>query len=101
MGGVLGALLHRRSGGRPPAQGTRNRHLGLTRQPSTYDATAAAAGGHRKAMLSKKYSYIPDTYTSLDQVRCTTIDHLPSCCSISMPPCARLGTLAKSQLSNR
>ncbi|KAG0522385.1 hypothetical protein BDA96_07G032500 [Sorghum bicolor] len=68
MGGVLGALLHRRSGGRPPAQGTRNRHLGLTRQPSTYDATAAAAGGHRKAMLSKKYSYIPDTYTSLDQV---------------------------------
>jgi hypothetical protein len=25
-------------------------------------------GGRRRAMLSKKYSFIPDTYTSLDQV---------------------------------
>jgi len=70
MGGVLGALLHRRSsGGRPTAQGqqgTGHRPRGLTRQPSAYDA--AAAGGHRRAMLSKKYSYIPDTFTSLDQV---------------------------------
>lgn len=61
---MLGALLHRRSGGRPPpARATRRR--ALTRQPSAYDA----GGGHRRAMLSKKYSYIPDTYTSLDEVR--------------------------------
>jgi E3 ubiquitin-protein ligase RGLG len=71
MGGVLGALLHRRSGGRPPAQGqqgTRHWPWGLTRQPLAYDAAAPPAGGDRRAMLSKKYSYIPDTFTSLDQV---------------------------------
>ncbi|RCV30189.1 hypothetical protein SEVIR_6G073000v4 [Setaria viridis] len=60
MGGVFGALFgsHRRAG-RAPAV----RHRGLATQPSSaYD------GGRRRAMLSKKYSYIPDTYTSLDQV---------------------------------
>lgn len=59
MGGVLGALFgggHRRPGaGRPAA-----RHRGL---PAVHDA-----GGRRRAMLTKKYSFIPDTYTSLDQV---------------------------------
>ncbi|RLM62099.1 E3 ubiquitin-protein ligase RGLG2 [Panicum miliaceum] len=62
MGGVFGALFggHRRPGGRAPAV---RRHRGLVPQPS-----AAYDGGHRRAMLSKKYSYIPDTFTSLDQV---------------------------------
>lgn len=59
MGGVLGALFggHRRpGGGTTPAA----RHRGL---PAAHDA-----GGRRRAMLAKKYSFIPDTYTSLDQV---------------------------------
>ncbi|CAO2210218.1 unnamed protein product [Urochloa humidicola] len=62
MGGVFGALFggHRRpGGGRAPAV----RHRSLPPQPSS-----ANDGGRRRAMLSKKYSYIPDTYTSLDQV---------------------------------
>jgi E3 ubiquitin-protein ligase RGLG len=59
MGGVLGALLggHRRAGRTQVV-----RHRGLAPQPSMVD------GGRRRAMLSKKYSFIPDTYTSLDQV---------------------------------
>ncbi|KAG2581425.1 E3 ubiquitin-protein ligase RGLG4-like [Panicum virgatum] len=64
MGGVFGALFgggHRRPGGRaPPAA----RHRGLVQQPSA----AAYDGGRRRAVISKKYSYIPDTFTSLDQV---------------------------------
>ncbi|XP_062196649.1 E3 ubiquitin-protein ligase RGLG4-like [Phragmites australis] len=64
MGGVFGALFgggHRRAVGRPaPA----TRHQGMGRQPLAHDA----GGGHRRAVLAKKYSYIPDTYTSLEQV---------------------------------
>jgi len=64
MGGVFGALFgggHRGPGGRaPPAA----RHRGLVQQPSA----AAYDGGRRRAVISKKYSYIPDTFTSLDQV---------------------------------
>jgi len=61
MGGVFGALFggHRRPGGRAPAA----QHRGLAPQPS-----AAYDGGRRRAVISKKYSYIPDTFTSLDQV---------------------------------
>jgi len=61
MGGVFGALFggHRRPGGRAPTA----RHRGLAPQPS-----AAYDGGRRRAVISKKYSYIPDTFTSLDQV---------------------------------
>jgi hypothetical protein len=91
MGGVLGALLHRRSGGRTPAQGQQGRRH--TRQPSAYDAAAPPAGGHRRAMLSKKYSYIPDTFTSLDQVPAAD----PSPCSLA-PACRALhGTACKLQ----
>ncbi|KAF8712813.1 hypothetical protein HU200_028585 [Digitaria exilis] len=66
MGGVFGALFggHRRSstgGGRAAAA---VRHRGLISQPSS----AHHDVGRRKAMLSKKYSYIPDTFTSLEQV---------------------------------
>jgi E3 ubiquitin-protein ligase RGLG len=52
MGGVLATLFgggHRR---RAPTT--------TTRQPSTY--------GNRRAVLSKKYSFIPDTYKSLEEV---------------------------------
>ncbi|KAJ1267146.1 hypothetical protein BS78_07G034200 [Paspalum vaginatum] len=66
MGGVLGALWggHRRRSAPPPGTTTTRHPRCLSRRPSAYDA----AGGRRRAMLTKKYSYIPDTYTSLDQV---------------------------------
>ncbi|WVZ95202.1 hypothetical protein U9M48_040996 [Paspalum notatum var. saurae] len=68
MGGVLGALWggHRRRSA-PPGTTTTTRHRGLSRQPSAYDA------GRRRAMLAKKYSYIPDTYTSLEQAYTHTL----------------------------
>jgi hypothetical protein len=83
MGGVFGALFggHRRPGRRAPAV---RRHRGLVPQPS-----AAYDGGHRRAMLSKKYSYIPDTFTSLDQVPI----HLYSFFFASIP--VRTGNLSR------
>ncbi|KAL6856860.1 hypothetical protein ACP4OV_018242 [Aristida adscensionis] len=62
MGGVfghLGALF----GGRRRAP-TMARRRGLGRPPSAYSGDA----GLQRASLAKKYSYIPDTYTSLEQV---------------------------------
>ncbi|KAL6658837.1 hypothetical protein ACP70R_002877 [Stipagrostis hirtigluma subsp. patula] len=65
MGGVFGALFGGGRHGMRRAPTAAARHRGLGRQaPSAYDA----GGGHRRAMLTKKYSYIPDTYTSLEQV---------------------------------
>ncbi|TVU43472.1 hypothetical protein EJB05_09947 [Eragrostis curvula] len=60
--GLFGGGGHRRSVGR----GATTRHRSVSRQPSAHDV--AGGGGHRRAMLTKKYSYIPDTYTSLEQV---------------------------------
>lgn len=63
MGGVLSALLgggHRRGPAAAGAERMRSRDL----------AGYGGGGDHRRrrAMVSKKYSYIPDTYTSLEQV---------------------------------
>uniref|UniRef100_A0ACD5ZZM6 Uncharacterized protein n=1 Tax=Avena sativa TaxID=4498 RepID=A0ACD5ZZM6_AVESA len=63
MGGVFSALLgggHRRG----PAGAERMR----SRVPSGYPGGGGGGEQRRRAMLSKKYSYIPDTYTSLEQV---------------------------------
>ena len=63
MGGVLSALFgggHRRG----PAGAERMR----SREPSGYPGSGGVGDHRRRAMVSKKYSYIPDTYTSLDQV---------------------------------
>ncbi|KAF7109214.1 hypothetical protein CFC21_109514 [Triticum aestivum] len=64
MGGVLSALLggHRRRA----AQAGRTT-TSRSAEPSGY-GRGGAGEQRRRAMLSKKYSYIPDTYTSLDQV---------------------------------
>lgn len=63
MGGVLSALLgggHRRGPAAAGEERMRSRDL----------AGYGGGGDHRRrrAMVSKKYSYIPDTYTSLEQV---------------------------------
>ncbi|KAL5220937.1 hypothetical protein ABZP36_025650 [Zizania latifolia] len=59
MGGAIGALFggcsHRRTYRTPTNQ----------RQAPGY---GGGGGNYRRAMLTKKYSYIPDTYTSLEQV---------------------------------
>lgn len=64
MGGVLSALFggHRRRAAEAGRMTTSR-----SGEPSGY---GRGGGGEqrRRAMLSKKYSYIPDTYTSLDQV---------------------------------
>jgi E3 ubiquitin-protein ligase RGLG len=63
MGGVFTALFG----------GDRRGPAGAERMTSTRSRGLSGHGGgngdhRRRAMLSKKYSYIPDTYTSLDQV---------------------------------
>ncbi|XP_047073673.1 E3 ubiquitin-protein ligase RGLG4-like isoform X1 [Lolium rigidum] len=67
MGGVLSALFggHRRG----PAGAER---MASTRSRGLTGNTSGDGDHRRRAMLSKKYSYIPDTYTSLEQV----FDHL-------------------------
>ncbi|KAM0919372.1 hypothetical protein ACQ4PT_008280 [Festuca glaucescens] len=63
MGGVLSALFggHRRG----PAGAER---MASTRSRGLPGNTGGDGDHRRRAMLSKKYSYIPDTYTSLEQV---------------------------------
>ena len=68
MGGVLSALFggHRR--GPAGAEG-----MTSTRSRGPSGDGAGGGGDHRRrAMLAKKYSYIPDTYTSLEQVAILT-----------------------------
>jgi E3 ubiquitin-protein ligase RGLG len=67
MGGMLSALFggHRRG----PAGAER---MASTRSRGLPGNTGGDGDHRRRAMLSKKYSYIPDTYTSLEQV----FDHL-------------------------
>ncbi|EMS57413.1 hypothetical protein CFC21_098139 [Triticum aestivum] len=64
MGGVLSALL---GGHRRRAAEARRMTMSRSGEPSGH---GRGGGGEqrRRAMLSKKYSYIPDTFTSLDQV---------------------------------
>ncbi|KAM3211320.1 hypothetical protein ACQJBY_064855 [Aegilops geniculata] len=64
MGGVLSALF---GGHRRRAAEARRMTMSRSGEPSGH---GRRGGGEqrRRAMLSKKYSYIPDTYTSLDQV---------------------------------
>jgi hypothetical protein len=57
MGGVIGALF--RGGGH-----RREMH----RAPMNQPGYGGGGENHRRAMLTKKYSYIPDNYQSLDQV---------------------------------
>jgi E3 ubiquitin-protein ligase RGLG len=63
MGGVLSALFggHRRG----PAGAER---IASARSRGLPGNTGGDGDHRRRAMLSKKYSYIPDTYTSLEQV---------------------------------
>ncbi|XP_015695752.1 E3 ubiquitin-protein ligase RGLG4-like [Oryza brachyantha] len=56
MGGVIGALFG--GGG----------HRRAMERTVTNRAGGAGGDNRRRAMLSKKYSYIPDSYTSLEQV---------------------------------
>ncbi|KAF7101932.1 hypothetical protein CFC21_103138 [Triticum aestivum] len=66
MGGVLSALF---GGHRRRAAEARRMTMSRSGEPSGHGRGGGGGGEQRRrGMLSKKYSYIPDTFTSLDQV---------------------------------
>ncbi|XP_037463288.1 E3 ubiquitin-protein ligase RGLG4-like isoform X2 [Triticum dicoccoides] len=72
MGGVLSALF---GGHRRRAAEARRMTMSRSGEPSGYGRGGGGGGEQRRrGMLSKKYSYIPDTFTSLDQVASALCD---------------------------